>query len=82
MTKCLYRSEAFADYCPLTVFSSEREFLSLFAKTTLWEGKVSQSVSTIFSETVVIVTPFPSVGFLRVKLPAPTQYPNDLRFYL
>ena len=49
----LYRSEAFAAYSPLTMLFAH-EFLSPFAKTTLWKGKVLQNVSTILSEAVAI----------------------------
>lgn len=49
----LHRSESFAAYSPLSMFFA-CEVLSPFAKTTLWEGKVSQSVSTILSEAVAL----------------------------
>ena len=32
-----------------------RDFLSSFGETTLWEGKILQSVSTIVSEVVVVI---------------------------
>ena len=50
----IYRSETFAALFPLTMLFA-REFLSPFGKTTLWEGKVLQSVSTILSQAVVVI---------------------------
>ena len=50
----MYRPETFAVPYSLTMLFAH-EFLSPFGKTTLWEGKVLQNVSTIFSKAVVVI---------------------------
>ena len=50
----IYRPETFAAHSPITMLLT-CEFLSPFGITTLLEGKVFQSVSTILSKAVVAI---------------------------